>query len=125
MSTVIQASIAPANRRSQSDQYARGAQFLIDSRLQAGLTLRAAATLAGTSHATLSAYEQGHKSPTLQTFLRVVESYGYAVDMVRHKRIRSANGLPRGDELIAALRLAEQFPARVAEHLDAPVFGRR
>ena len=53
--------------------YSPGAQ-LRRARLSAGLSLREVAQRAGTSHATLSAYERGLKSPTLDTFLRIVNA---------------------------------------------------
>ena len=49
--------------------YSPGAQ-LRRARLSAGLSLREVAQRAGTSHATLSAYERGLKSP----FLRIVNA---------------------------------------------------
>ena len=52
--------------------------LLRTSRRGAGLTLRAAAAKAGTSHSTLAAYEAGRKSPTLPTLLRIFGAYGLA-----------------------------------------------
>lgn len=93
------------------------------ARLAAGLTLRELAQRAGTSHATLSAYEQCVKSPTMQTLLRVLEASGFSVDIKLRKRIREANGLKRGDELVQVLRLAGQFPVRTSRSLEAPRFS--
>ena len=98
------------------------AAILRDARASAGLTLRELATRAGTSHATLSAYEQGRKVPSVTTFLRILEACDQAVDIRLHRRIRSADGLPRGEELASVLKLASQFPARVSRHLELPVF---
>ena len=63
------------------------------ARERAGLTLRGAARAAGTSHATLSAYERGRKSPSVDTFLRILEAYGFAVDVELAPRIRSRDGI--------------------------------
>jgi transcriptional regulator with XRE-family HTH domain len=48
------------------------AQLLREAREQAGLTQSALAARAGTSQATLSAYESGARQPNLDTFLRLI-----------------------------------------------------
>ena len=95
------------------------------ARTRSGLSLREIARRAGTSHATLSAYLHGTKTPSLETLVRIVESCGLAVDISLEPRIRSANGVPRGDELEQVLRLAAQFPARAARDPGFPVFPRK
>lgn len=108
------------------------APFAIDSpattlafaRKRAALTLRALASRAGTSHATLAAYEQGRKSPNAETFLRTLNACDFGLTLTLHRRIRSDHGLDRGEELRQVLELAEQFPARLDRALDAPIFGR-
>ena len=95
---------------------------LRESRQMAGLSLRELARRAGTSHATLIAYEKGTKVPSVVTFIRILESCGFAVDFVTSKRVRHHQRLARGDELAAVLNLAEQFPARVAKRMDYPIF---
>ncbi len=99
------------------------ASLLADSRARAGLSLREAARRAGTSHATLLAYERGTKSPSIVTFLRVLDACGFAVDFDLSPRIRWQDGISRGEELAQVLKLAAQFPARVARHMDYPRFG--
>lgn len=94
------------------------------ARTDAGLSLRELAVRAGTSHATLSAYEHGRTVPTAATLDRVVSAAGFALDVQLRPRQRGTQTLPRGDELAAVLRLAGAFPARHARALDAPVFGR-
>ena len=89
-----------------------------------GMSLRQIARLAGTSHATLIAYRQGTKSPTFATLMRVLDACGFAPDIALTRRVRSSNGVDRGDELIAALDLAAQFPARHSKTLRYPKFGR-
>ena len=95
------------------------------ARKRSGLSLREIARRAGTSHATLSAYLRGTKTPSLETLMRIVESCGLALELSLQPRIRSANGLPRGEELEQVLRLAGQFPARPARDPRFPVFPRR
>lgn len=98
------------------------AQQLRQARQQAGLTLRELAARAGTSHATLLAYEQGKKVPAVTTFLRILEASGFAVDIQLSKRIRERDGISRSEELEAVLRLAEQFPSKVSKEMDFPVW---
>lgn len=47
------------------------------ARLEAGLSQRELAARAGTSQATLSAYEAGRKSPGLDTLERIVRGAGF------------------------------------------------
>ena len=84
--------------------------------------MRELARRAGTSHATLSAYEHGVKSPTDATVERLVRAAGFAAEVSLTARPPSA--AQRGAELEAVLRLASQFPARHRKHLDLPAFGR-
>ncbi|MAT83327.1 MAG: hypothetical protein CMQ43_12215 [Gammaproteobacteria bacterium] len=90
------------------------------ARLDAGLSLRELARRAGTSHATILAYEQGTKTPGAATFLRLLEACGYGVQIRLDRRIRERDGLERGEELEQVLRLAEQFPVKVARHMSYP-----
>jgi transcriptional regulator with XRE-family HTH domain len=102
------------------------ATILRTVRHEARLTLRELARRAGTSHATLSAYEHGAKTPSVDTLDRVVRAAGYVFEGGLTRRIDadSRTGLARGDELAAVLELAAQFPARHDALLRAPVFGR-
>lgn len=100
------------------------ARTLAEARTAAGLSLREVARRAGTSHATLHAYESGAKGPSAATFLRILDACGFAVDMVLSPRVRWQDGIYRGDELEAVLALAGEFPARAARHMDYPVFPR-
>ncbi len=102
----------------------RSSEHLQTTRRAAGLSLRELARLAGTSHATLSQYEQGHKTPSVEVFLRVLEAAGYSVDLLLRKRIRERRGMPRGEELAQVLELAEQFPVQASAELEFPRFGR-
>lgn len=102
------------------------ALLLRTARRDAQLTLRELAMRAGTSHATLSAYEHGAKVPTVDTFARVLRAAGYVLDggLTRRVEVDARTGLDRGEELAAVLALAEQFPARHEPTLTCPVFGR-
>lgn len=98
------------------------AALLRSTRITAGLSLRVLAARAGTSHATLSAYERGRKLPSISTYVRVLEACGNAVDLQLQPRVRERDGIARGEELASVLALAAQFPAKVSRHLKRPVF---
>lgn len=49
------------------------------ARLEAGLTKKELARRAGTSRPTLSAYEHGHKSPSLNTAARILDEAGFTL----------------------------------------------
>jgi len=90
------------------------------ARTQAGLTLRELAKRANTSHATLSAYENRAKVPSVDVFFRILEAAGFAIDLKLSRRVRERDGIARGDELYAVLKLAGQFPAKPAKRLNYP-----
>ena len=94
------------------------------ARQKAGLSLRELARRAGTSHATLVAYEKGSKIPSVATFMRILSACGFSVDIQLSRRVRFANGLDRGQELVMALDLADQFPSRKQRKMSYPLFGR-
>lgn len=104
---------------SQRDQN-QIAETLRSARREAGLSLRELAARAGTSHATVLAYEQGAKVPGAATFVRLLEACGYAMEIRLDRRIRERDGISRGDELEQVLRLAEQFPVRVPKRMEYP-----
>jgi len=94
------------------------------ARLDAGLSLRALADRAGTSHATLAAYEHARAVPRVDTLDRILRAAGYATDvaMARRPDGTDAERRAKGDELREALELAAQFPARHARRLAFPRF---
>jgi transcriptional regulator with XRE-family HTH domain len=92
------------------------AKVLREARGRAGLSLRELAGLAGTSHSTLSAYENGAKVPSVATLERILRAAGFALEVELVPR-RDA-----GRELERVLELAGHFPARHSTTLDLPVF---
>ena len=94
------------------------------ARLRSGLTLRALAARAETSHSALSAYESGRKVPTVETFDRIVRAAGFDLGVELTPSVGGLDREARGRELAEVLDLAEQFPARHTEKLDFPVFPR-
>lgn len=93
------------------------------ARTASGLSLRALAERAGTSHSTIAAYEAGTKQPTVATLDRILEAAGFAADITLHRRVRGTAGYPRGQELLDVLELAAAFPARHDAALSYPPFG--
>ncbi len=92
------------------------------ARGQSKLSLRALAARAGTSHATLSAYENGRVDPTTAVLSRIIAAAGCSLETTLLGSPQDLEGMRRGDELIAVLQLAEQFPARHAPGLGFPPF---
>lgn len=93
------------------------------ARQRAGLSLRELAGRAGTSHSALAAYEAGRVVPTVDTFTRVLRAAGFTVSVSVTPLVATDD--ERSRELVDALVLAEQFPARHSPTLELPVFGRR
>jgi transcriptional regulator with XRE-family HTH domain len=104
-----------------------GAATLRRARLEAGLSLRALAERAGTSHATLAAYEAGRAVPRVDTLDRILRAAGYAtdIDVSRRPDATAAERSAKGRELLEALELAAMFPARHARRLRFPRFPRQ
>ncbi|MCB0962569.1 MAG: helix-turn-helix transcriptional regulator [Acidimicrobiales bacterium] len=94
------------------------------ARRRAGLSLRALAARAGTSHATIAAYEHGRKVPTADTLDRLIRAAGFEADLRLVPAVGGTDPAARGLELEEVLGLAEQFPARHDAELAYPVFGR-
>jgi transcriptional regulator with XRE-family HTH domain len=98
------------------------ALLIRSARRQSHLSLRALAARAGTSHATLSAYEKGRVDPTTTVLSRIIAAAGQSIEATLLGAPPDLDDLPRGQELRAVLELAEQFPARHAPRLEFPVF---
>src|SRR5437660_8947459 len=98
------------------------ARTLRRARVSAGLTLRGLARRAGTSHATLVAYEAGRAVPRVDTLDRILRAAGYAadIDVARRPDATDAQRRAKGEELQQALELAAMFPARHAKRLRFP-----
>jgi transcriptional regulator with XRE-family HTH domain len=91
------------------------------------LSLRALAQRAGTSHATLAAYEAGRAIPRVDTLDRILRAAGYATDIDVVPRPDATDGerQAKGAELWQALELAAMFPARHSPRLRFPRFAPR
>jgi transcriptional regulator with XRE-family HTH domain len=96
---------------------------LRSARRRSGLSLRELARRAGTSHATLLAYESGEKVPSVETFDRIVRAAGYDAALQLTPRVGDVDRRDRGRELREVLDLAAKFPARHSQRLTFPRFG--
>lgn len=100
------------------------AQEIEAARVAAGLTQAALAERAGTSQATVSAYESGRKTPSASTFMRLLAACGVRLDVrparspVRSLPLRERER--RGAILAQVIELAEALPARHAQQLKMP-----
>jgi transcriptional regulator with XRE-family HTH domain len=95
------------------------------ARSRSHLTLRELAVRAGTSHATLSAYEAGRKVPSVATLDRIVRAAGLELVDQLEPVVGGPDRTARGRELIEVLELAAMFPARHDRELSFPRFGCR
>lgn len=98
---------------------------LRSARHRAGLSLRALAGRAGTSHSTLAAYESGRKTPSVDTLDRVLRAAGYELRAELSPAVGGPDAAARGRELVEVLDLAARFPARHSPTLTFPRFGSR
>jgi transcriptional regulator with XRE-family HTH domain len=92
-------------------------------RERSGVSRRELARRAGTSPATLAAYEAGRIVPSVATLERIVHAAGFELELDLLRRIEPLDGEARGRELLDALELAGQFPARHAPRIEYPRFG--
>jgi transcriptional regulator with XRE-family HTH domain len=100
------------------------ATTLRQARVSAGLSIRALAERANTSHATLAAYEAGRTIPRVDTLDRILRAAGYASDITTSARpdATDAERQAKGRELLEVLDLAAQFPARHDRLIAFPRF---
>jgi transcriptional regulator with XRE-family HTH domain len=94
-----------------------------DARRRAGLTQVALARRAGTSQATISAYESGAKEPSLSTLERLLAATGHRLELhdARPSRLPSRREVERRGRILAdVLGLAEALPGRRRGRLDYP-----
>jgi transcriptional regulator with XRE-family HTH domain len=100
---------------------------LRDARRRSGLTQAELARRAGTSQATISAYEHGRKEPSVETLGRLLAACGVrltavpaAMAVVRPSASRLARA---GRTLVDVMLLAEALPTRHARELRFPAIG--
>ncbi|MFA4927626.1 MAG: helix-turn-helix transcriptional regulator [Patulibacter sp.] len=93
------------------------------ARVDAGLSQQALAERAGTSQATLSAYERGRKDPSASTLMRVLAAAGTRITLVPSSVVVTPSQVvlrERGRRLAQVLELADGLPARHSRTLRTP-----
>ena len=93
------------------------------ARREAGLTQSELAERSGTSQATISAYESGHKDPSSATLVRLLAATGHRLDLTAGAVVRSPGKKEldrRGRILEQVIELAEALPVRHAKQLAYP-----
>jgi transcriptional regulator with XRE-family HTH domain len=97
---------------------------LRDARTRAGLTQVALAQRAGTSQATISAYEHGHKEPSVETFARLLAATGSRLTVADGSNVvvrpTAAQRARAGRTLVDVMLLAEALPTRHERDLRYP-----
>lgn len=103
----------------------RAARMLRDARRAAGLTQAELAARAGTSQATLSAYERGRKDPSAATLDRLLRAAGRRLTTTLAVREPTPAELRRVEAQLAdVLELAAALPTRHQPELRFPPLRR-
>lgn len=104
------------------------ATTLREARRRTGLTQSALADRAGTSQATISSYENGHKEPSVGTLSRLLAATGTRLTVAtgrRPVRVPTERELARaGRALVDVIGLAEALPTRHEPDLRFPSLGK-
>lgn len=87
-------------------------ELLAHCRAEAGLTQAALGRRAGTSQATISAYENGAKSPSVLTLQRLLAATGHSIELQTTKRPSADLSGPIGRQLRSNLREVRRALAR-------------
>lgn len=95
-------------------------QMLTGARRHAGLSQHELARRAGTSRPTLSAYEHGRRSPTLQTASRVLAAAGFELTAVPRIDF-SEHPIARGRTVAVASSLPRLEPAQALATITLPL----
>jgi transcriptional regulator with XRE-family HTH domain len=99
---------------------ASGAELLRGARRVAGLSQAEFAARGGTSRPTLSAYERGRKSPSLETFERLLTVAGTELEVRPRISFRAVTA-PRGRVLQVPNRLPRLEPEFALRDVELPV----
>ena len=97
---------------------------LREARRRGGLTQADLAARAGTSQATISAYENGHKQPSVETLVRLLAATGARLSVEHDRqpvlRPSPAQEARAGRTLLDVIALAEELPTRHEPELRFP-----
>lgn len=100
------------------------------ARQRAGLSQVQLAARAGTAQPVISAYERGHREPTLPTLERLVAASGHRLLLSLSAQVASdlpppADDREHGRRLLDVLSLADAIPHRRSGPLGMPVLRSR
>lgn len=95
-------------------------ELLVRARRAAGLSQHDLAALAGTSRPTLSAYEHGRKSPTLETAARLLRAAGFEL-AIRPRVSFFERATPRGRVVLVPSSLPRLEPERALAAVTLPL----
>ena len=95
------------------------ASIIIVARQRAGLTGREVARRAGTSAATLSAYEHGRVDPSVATLRRIVRACGFEPEIQLSKVVLDYG---RARQIEDLLEFIDRVGGRRSRHLVAPLW---
>ncbi len=95
--------------------------ILIEARRRSGLSRRGLARLAGTSAATLTAYEAGRSVPSVQTLQRLLDAAGFEAEVtLRPKYLDDEQA--RREKIEAIFAFVDEMPRRHRGELRFPRF---
>jgi len=94
--------------------------LLEQAREAAGLSQAALATLGGTSRPTLSAYEHGRKSPTLETAQRILKGAGFELTITPRIEFREV-GTHRGRPIVVPNHLPRLLLSQALDVVVLPL----
>jgi transcriptional regulator with XRE-family HTH domain len=102
----------------------RSAELLRSVRVRSGLTQTEVARRARTSQPVVSAYERGHREPSVATLERLVAAAGGRLELrtadVRSDRSTPVDDVERGRRVVDVLLLADALPTRPKRAFAAP-----
>jgi transcriptional regulator with XRE-family HTH domain len=102
----------------------RAAALLVEARRRSHLSRRELARRAGTSAATLAAYEQGEKEPGVATLERLLAAAGFDLEARLAPRLGRDEEARIAADLEDVLLLAEALPSRPRGELGYPPLHR-
>ncbi len=94
--------------------------LLRGARLRAGLSQQELARRSRTSRTAVSAYEHGHKSPSLETLERLLHAAGFQLEVQPRIEFSPANG-PHGAQTWVPNRLPRLSPERALATVTLPL----
>ena len=94
--------------------------LLKEARVRAGLSQEQLAQRSRTSRTAVSAYEHGHKSPSLETLDRLLDAAGFQLEVQPRLEFTSAAG-PRGHQIWVPNRLPRLSPQRALATVRLPL----